>query len=160
NGNLMAAKILDFGLSSVTRVSDSRGTPLYMSPEQASGDVVTEAADVFAMGIVAYELLTGRHPFADTAECIDRKALARNIATVVPVAIKELNPHVADTVALVIHKALAKDPKDRPSSGEVFRLLRLSSVYGKERHSISGQLAEGRKQYEDGDLDKASESLS
>jgi hypothetical protein len=159
NGSVMAAKILDLGLSSFVRVSDQRGTPLYMAPEQAVGEDVTESADVFSMGIVAYELLTRRHPFADRPSSIDLEALVRNVATVAPASIKELNPHVPDAVALVVHKTLAKDPKDRPGSGEVWRMLKSGVVFTEQAHTLRPTIGAARALYEAGELESASEKL-
>ncbi len=125
NGGLLGAKILDFGLAAHGRISSIRGTPHYMSPEQVAGEELTEASDVFSMGVVAYELLTRQHPFSDTDALDQPDVLARNIREAIPQYIKELNPHVPDSVAWVVHKTLAKDPDERPNSEQVHELINL-----------------------------------
>ncbi len=85
-GNVMVslsgvAKVMDFGVAkikafsdSVTTVRKTRGTPAYMSPEQANGDPLTHHSDVFAAGLMLYELLTGSRPFeADNLNDLIRK---------------------------------------------------------------------------------------
>jgi serine/threonine protein kinase len=92
------------------------GTPDYMSPEQASGEEVTPASDIYALGVVVYEMLVGQLPFsADTPLAVllmhmsDEPTLPR---TIVP----DLPPQVDD----VISQALAKSPRNRfKTAGEM-----------------------------------------
>jgi hypothetical protein len=144
-GRASAAKILDAGL---LRVAEQRARALYRAPEQFAGEEVTLAADVFSMGVVAYELLTRRHPFAGPSGRVEGETLARNIATVVPVNISELNRYVPDAIALVIHKTLAKEPADRPSSEEVVRMMDSASLYSKQWLAVSGEVDKARDLHE------------
>ena len=102
----------------LTQVGSSIGTPAYMAPEQAVGDTVDHRADLYAWGVVAYELLAGTHPFAGktgTAQLI-----AAHIAET-PRALMDLAPRIPrDLAALVMH-CLAKAPADRPESAAAVR---------------------------------------
>ena len=114
-------KILDFGVSKVlgdegTLTGDGIvGTPQYMAPEQASGKPVTHAADVYALGAIAYRCLTGRSPFRG-------RELAELVYQVVhtpplrPAELGRISPLIEDVLAI----AMAKDPRRRFASALVF----------------------------------------
>ena len=107
-------KITDFGISyaagsaPVTRTGMIVGTPSYLAPERASGAQATEASDIYALGVVAYECLTGTPPFAGTAIEV---ALAHRDRPLPPLP-ASLPPAVAGFVA----DLTAKDPAVRPAS--------------------------------------------
>jgi predicted ATPase len=123
-------KVLDFGLArrlelegtpgsaSSARPTDPDtrvGTLLYMSPEQARAEPVGPASDIFALGLVLYELATGQHPFlADTPFSI-----LHAIATQPAVPAARLNPEVPAALDDLIVQMLAKDPRLRPTAAEV-----------------------------------------
>ena len=89
------------------------GTPQYLSPEQARGEVATPASDVYSLGVVAFECLSGHRPFqADTAVAT---ALA-HLREPVP----ELPDSVPPDLAHVVRRALAKDPAARYADGSAF----------------------------------------
>ena len=114
-------KVTDFGIARatnavpLTRTGTIMGTAFYISPEQASGRPVTPASDVYSLGIVAYECLTGRRPFdGDTPVSV---ALAQ---------VSEEPPALPDDlpqpVRALVMRMLAKDPADRPAAaGELAR---------------------------------------
>jgi serine/threonine-protein kinase len=108
-------KLLDFGVAKltgrtqVTRTNTTVGTVAYMSPEQATGGEVTPSSDVFSLGIVLYELLTGAHPFAADNDM----AVIYRIANSDPVAITEVRAEVSPEIASVVGRALARDPNRR-----------------------------------------------
>jgi serine/threonine-protein kinase len=116
-------KVTDFGIAKVlggkrtmaTAAGEVIGTPAYMAPEQARGQEVTPATDVYAVGIMLYELLSGRRPFDDEADAL---ALLFKHAYDEPLPLQEAAPGVPDSLAAVTMKALAKDPKDRYQSAE------------------------------------------
>jgi serine/threonine protein kinase len=106
----------DFGIAKVmaaregvTRVGAGVGTPEYMSPEQCRGTVVDGRADIYALGVLAYEMLTGRTPFI--AE--DYAALAHAHIYEPPPPPSAINPRISPAVQAVVLKALAKEPAYR-----------------------------------------------
>jgi eukaryotic-like serine/threonine-protein kinase len=113
-------KIVDFGIarsSHGTRLTETGsvlGTAAYLAPEQAAGEEVTAAADVYAVGIVLYELLAGRTPH--TAESLTQ-FLARGHEQPIP-ALTELAPEVPDALEDVVMRCLARVPTYRPPSAE------------------------------------------
>jgi tetratricopeptide (TPR) repeat protein/tRNA A-37 threonylcarbamoyl transferase component Bud32 len=107
--------LTDFGIAAIaggTRLTATGamiGTPAYMSPEQGKGDPNDPRSDIYSLGVVLYEMVTGRVPFdADTPFAVVLKHL--NEPLPLP---RTLNPQVSPSVERVILKALAKDPDDR-----------------------------------------------
>ena len=109
------------GLDSFTRPGTVLGTAGYFSPEQAGGERATPASDRYALGVVAYELLSGERPFARDNPTAEAAAHAR---APVP-AISEANPALPRALDPVFERALAKDPAARfPTAGELVAALR------------------------------------
>jgi serine/threonine protein kinase len=110
------AKLTDFGVarlpsSEMTQTGDTLGSPKYMSPEQVLGQPADPRADIFSLGIVLFEMLTGRHPFVqpnDTAF-----SLMHRIAGEPHVPLREADPKVPPAFDRIIERALAKKPADR-----------------------------------------------
>jgi len=108
-------KIVDFGLAKVaeqtqlTKTGTTLGTVSYMSPEQARGEVVDERTDLWALGVVLYEMLTGARPFRGDYE----QAVIYWILNEEPEPLTALRAEVPTALARVIEKALAKSPEDR-----------------------------------------------
>ena len=119
-GNIMVdddggVVVTDFGIAKaaesdgLTATGSTIGTPAYMSPEQCSGQTLTTAADQYSLGAVAYELLTGRVPFAsDTAI-----GLMYHHVHSVPEPVTQHRAEVPEQMAAAIMRMLAKDPVDR-----------------------------------------------
>ena len=129
-----SAMVADFGIAkavsasrtqapgvTLTAVGMSLGTPAYMAPEQASGDDVDARADLYAWGMIAYELLAGRHPFAGRTNA--QQLIAAQIAEM-PAPLLSVCPALPPRLAAVIDRTLAKRPAERPSSAsEIIRAL-------------------------------------
>jgi Tol biopolymer transport system component/tRNA A-37 threonylcarbamoyl transferase component Bud32 len=117
----------DFGLAKMvegsvqlTGTGVGVGTPAYMSPEQGQGLHVDERTDVYSMGIILYEMLTGRVPYeAETPMAV----VVKHITSPLPLP-RSINPAIPERVERVILKALAKDPNDRfARTGELVNAL-------------------------------------
>jgi eukaryotic-like serine/threonine-protein kinase len=116
------AKVLDFGLArthglgqGVTSAGTILGTPLYMSPEQADARQVGPASDVYALGCIAQEMLTGRPPFlGDSVVTVMHKHL-----TEAPVEVKSLRHGLPLALSQLITRCLAKSTGGRPTAKEV-----------------------------------------
>jgi predicted ATPase len=134
-------KVLDFGLA---RVVDHRaaerstrlnldtepgtvlGTAAYMAPEQARGTQAGPAADVFALGVLLYEMAAGRRPFvAPTSVGVLAAILSEQ-----PVPLVRLNPAVPAALDALVHRMLAKEPEHRPSARDVDD--ELAALHGRE----------------------------
>lgn len=118
--------LTDFGLAravddaSVTQPGMIAGTPQYMSPEQACGELIDQRSDLFSLGCVLYALCTGRPPFrADSSYAVMRK-----ITDDSPMPIRELNPDIPEWLCSIIAKLMEKKKADRfRSAQEVHQLL-------------------------------------
>src|SRR6266545_3240067 len=112
-------KVTDFGIarsgaSQMTEVGSIIGTAQYLSPEQARGAPVDQTSDLYSVGVVLYELLTGEVPFAgETPVEIAMKHLSQ-----APSRPSELRPEVPRDMDAITLRALAKDPEDRYASAE------------------------------------------
>jgi serine/threonine-protein kinase len=107
-------KVMDFGIahfesSSMTQTGIAMGTPNYISPEQLKGKEVTPSSDIFSLGVVLYELLTHRKPFA--AENIS--SLINQILNEQPPPPSSIDHKIPPLFDLILRKALAKDPAER-----------------------------------------------
>src|SRR5512141_1985580 len=127
-------KVLDFGIAQLSRADgtddisqDSRltrpgmvvGTMRYMSPEQATADEITPASDMFSLGLVLYELATGKHPFEASS---DMAVLSAIILREAPPP-SRLNPRIPREFDSIIERMLAKNPAARPTAIEVAAVL-------------------------------------
>jgi eukaryotic-like serine/threonine-protein kinase len=115
-------KIADFGiaraaeLTRLTQHGTVLGSAAYVSPEQAAGEEVTAATDVYSLGAVVYELLTGRPPY----EFDSLAELAAQQTTGVITPLRDLEPSVPEAVEGAVMHALARDPRFRPASASEF----------------------------------------
>jgi serine/threonine-protein kinase len=92
------------------------GTPTYMSPEQAAGEGVDARSDLYALGVVAYEMLAGQPPFAGGTRVVVSKHLSER-----PTPIVKLRPDCPPALADAVHRALEKNPDARWQTGDAFR---------------------------------------
>lgn len=113
-------KITDFGIariesSTLTQTGSVIGTPSYMSPEQFRGETVDGRTDVFASGIVLYQLLTGNRPFVGSASMVMHQILNETAPNP-----SEVNSKISPAFDSVVQKALSKKPSDRYGSAQAF----------------------------------------
>jgi serine/threonine protein kinase len=118
-------KVLDFGLAKIggpaaqdesamatemhTREGVVMGTAPYMSPEQVAGRTFDHRTDIFSLGILLYEMVTGRRPFAGGSHA----ELASSILQSVPPAVTDLRPDLPSDLARIVRRCLEKDPRRR-----------------------------------------------
>jgi serine/threonine protein kinase/Flp pilus assembly protein TadD len=121
------AKVVDFGLAKLTgrtkltKTGTTPGTVAYMSPEQFKGGDVDQRSDIWALGVVLYEMITGEMPFRGDVE----QAMMYSIMNESPKPAPSVRPDVPDDVERLIEKALSKDPSDRyQTSTELIVALR------------------------------------
>ncbi|WP_455901003.1 protein kinase domain-containing protein [Rhodococcus gordoniae] len=124
-------KVADFGIAKsvgddLTRTGELVGTVAYLSPDRITGHAASVTDDLYAVGIVGYESLCGRRPFAED----NILALARAITHDLPQPLPELRPDVHPGLVAVIERALAREPSDRfRTAREMLSALRNSSEY-------------------------------
>ena len=130
-------KVLDFGLAKDVRADRSSdatqtfagqtamgvvmGTPAYMSPEQVAGRVLDHRTDIFSLGVILYEMASGRRPFEGASSAELASAILRDT----PRPLSELRADLPEELGLLIQSCLEKDPQDRfPSARDVRDALR------------------------------------
>jgi eukaryotic-like serine/threonine-protein kinase len=142
-------KIVDFGLARIAPVSRVRGggavihtigggTWRYMSPEQARGEPLTAATDVFSLGLVFYEMCTGTHPFPNLLAVPESDVMAARRVD----APSERNPKVPQALSRLILRMLEQRPEERPTAEDVVRALESSL----ERVAATKERTRGRRQ--------------
>ena len=115
-------KVTDFGIarssaSNVTQTGAILGTAQYISPEQAKGDEVGAASDIYSLGIVIYEMLAGKVPFnGDSAVAVALKQIQEK-----PIPLRDLNDGIPADVEAIVAKTMAKDPAARYQSAAELR---------------------------------------
>jgi len=110
------AKLLESASPRLTQTDAIMGTPAYISPEQAQGQPVDQRSDIYSLGIILYEMVTGRVPFmADTPLAI----IFKHVSDPLPLP-SLIKPDIPVSIEQVILKALAKDPRDRFSTASEF----------------------------------------
>ncbi len=128
-GNLLRSddgvvKLADFGIakaiseeSSITAVGSVLGTAAYLAPEQATGQTATSRSDIYGLGVVTYQFLSGRLPYE--AQSLTELALKQQREA--PPLLDQLNPEVSAELAAAVDRALALEPEDRYATAEEFR---------------------------------------
>ncbi|MCS7218375.1 MAG: protein kinase [Thermus sp.] len=117
-------RLMDFGIAAgkvLTRltITGARiGTPVYMSPEQAKGQKLDHRSDIYSLGIVLYEALTGQPPFTGGYETVIHQQIFQ-----VPTPPKQLKPEIPQALSDLVLRMLEKDPAKRPTLDEVIQGL-------------------------------------
>jgi serine/threonine-protein kinase len=145
-GNIMitksgGVKVLDFGIaftrpdtdSDATQALDIVGTPTYFSPEQASGNQGDERSDIYSLGVVLFEMLTGRVPFPEADSVTVARAHLNDFAP----PPSQLNPKVPLKVDMIVERALSKSPAARYTTAAAFA-SDLETAY----HGVTGMSIE------------------
>jgi len=138
-GNLLLSegdgtvKLADFGIaklsseeSSITQIGSVLGTAAYLAPEQAAGEEAGPAADLYGLGVVAYQLLTGRLPY----EAASLTELALKQQREVPQPLHHIDPSIPVALSVAVERALALDPRRRYASAEAMREAVLDGAKG------------------------------
>jgi tetratricopeptide (TPR) repeat protein/TolB-like protein len=155
-----SAKLLDFGIakrldgvaagggmtsSTLVGVGAVAGTLQYMAPEQIDGKPVDGRCDIFALGVILYEMLAGRPAFSGDMP----SSLMAAILTAQPAPLKSLQPEVSAALTKVVAKCLAKRPADRWASADAvagaLRRLRRTRSRGEPRTDVPGEPTESRR---------------
>lgn len=135
------AKVTDFGLARALGESTMEegevvwGTPAYFAPEQASGDQALPATDVYAIGIILYEMLTGRVPFVG----VDDQDVARKQLYESHIPVDRIDPKIPEPLARIIDAAMAKNPNERFLTADHLREALM--MYKQGRLSATGSHA-------------------
>jgi serine/threonine protein kinase len=138
-GNLLLSegdgtvKLADFGIaklssdeSSITQIGSVLGTAAYLAPEQAAGEEAGPAADIYGLGVVAYQLLAGRLPYE--AQSLTELALKQQRE--VPAPLHHVDPSIPAALSVAVEKALALDPRRRHASADAMRGAVLDGAKG------------------------------
>jgi tRNA A-37 threonylcarbamoyl transferase component Bud32 len=131
-------KVVDFGIAkaanaiTTTRTGTVKGKYAYMAPEQLTGGAIDGRTDVYATGVLLYELLTGARPYTAATE----PALIHVILSTRPAPPRERNPALPEAVNELILHALEKDPRDRFASAEEMSLA-LEDIVAGSGHSLT-----------------------
>jgi serine/threonine-protein kinase len=157
-------KIIDFGvvhLADTRSVTGIKGTLQYMAPEQLEMKPSTPVSDIFSLGVVCYETLTGRKPFSRKTE----GEVADAIRSYIPPPASDINAAVNQLLSRTIHKAMAKQPWHRFSNAREFadtlqKALRNEPIERFDRGKIQPRIERIRKAFGEGDTQFALEILT
>lgn len=136
----VSARLLDFGLAQIpeaetlTAVGDVPGTLAYIAPERLAGETATAAADVWAVGVMLWEALAGRHPFWQTSLLETARAIERGAEP-----LEDMRPDLPKAVLTAVGRALELDPARRPSAAELVDVLRSAARKKRRRRSTRGR---------------------
>jgi serine/threonine-protein kinase len=99
------------------------GTPLYMAPERFTSDACDASADVYSVGVIVYRALAGRTPFEGSLTEVAVRAVSE-----APPRLRDLAPGVDPSLEAIVMRALAQEPRERPSAAEMADVLKRFGV--------------------------------
>jgi predicted ATPase len=147
-------KVVDFGLARLlpqpvssssaattfaTEIGTRLGTVRYMAPEQAVGDTVTPAVDMFALALVLYELVTGQHAFRSESQV----GILRGVLSESPIPPSRLNPELHPALDALLLHMLDKDPRQRPTAAEAQAILTVVASARPAASALAGMFPAG-----------------
>ena len=153
-GNLLRSldgvvKLADFGIakamsdeSAITQIGSVLGTAAYLAPEQAAGESAGPSADIYALGVVTYQLMSGRLPYE--ANSLTELALMQQRE--MPPALHEIAPGISPQLSAAVDRALALDPADRFASADEMRAA-LEAGASRRRPGDVGDAGRGRRRH-------------
>jgi eukaryotic-like serine/threonine-protein kinase len=116
---------MNLTLQQLTRTGTVMGSPKYMSPEQCRGEKLDNASDIYSLGVIAYQMLSGETPFKGTvAELMQQHREAA------PAPLSKKRVDIPATLDAVVRQALAKEPSARPATAGAFAFLRRNDRAG------------------------------
>lgn len=136
-----AVKLMDFGIASgkilsrLTMTGARVGTPVYMSPEQARGLQIDHRSDIYSLGLVFYEMLTGETPFKGGYEAIVHQQIFQT-----PTPPRQLNLQVSRALDAMVMRLLEKNPDDRPDLAELISFLESGDVLKDDAEELANRL--------------------
>jgi hypothetical protein len=135
-GSTHAVKIMDFGIAKITDATMTQtgrtlGTPYYMSPEQINGQTIDQRADIFSLGVIAYECLCMQRPFTGH----NFSALSYAVLNKNPDAVSDVNPDINPSANNVFEKVLAKNREDRYGDAKDFAGAMARALLGEDEQS-------------------------
>lgn len=133
-------KIVDFGITHVaashlTQDMAALGTPAYTSPEQLQGKPLDAKADLFSLGVMCYEMLTGTRPF----QGVDAASIGYQVTHAEPDPVHVVNPALPPSLSAVVGRMLAKDPAERFGSGAELHAMLVASATGASAGSTAAK---------------------
>lgn len=129
-------KILDFGIAKIISESDEHetgwivGTPLYMSPEQVRGEKVDPRSDIYSMGVLLHQMLTGRAPYDSTT--LSELEIQNKVVTEPLPRMREYYPKISDKVQKIVDKATQKESDNRFQNCNEFRKAWKKAIIGEQ----------------------------
>jgi hypothetical protein len=139
DGEHVSVRLLDFGLArlpqaeTLTAAGDVPGTLAYIAPERLGGEPATAAADVWAVGVLLWEALAGRHPFWQSSLLETARAIEAG-----PAPLESMRPDLPKPLLAAVDRALELDPARRPAAGALAEALRLARTLRRKRDDRGG----------------------
>lgn len=145
-------KVLDFGIAKIIKRGESdkdgyiMGTPSYMSPEQVKGDALSVTSDIYSIGVLLSQMLTGRAPY-NTTTLTEHEIYSRVVEKPLP-RMKTYYEYVSDEMQAVVDKATSKNPHDRYQSCSEMKEAMHKVIDAKKKNHVEPDVVVGKKPVE------------